>query len=114
MEQFRQILGWDPFPGTMNVKLVTEEDRAAFDLLSRLPHKLVEGFYHEETKRNLGKVFLHYCTIQYPNQKDCEGAIIIPDRTHHQDVMEILAPFSIREKFNLDDGDTIIVVPRRI
>lgn len=111
MDQFIKILGWRPYAGTLNIKLILEEDQSAFDLLASSPYKLVNGFHHEETKRDLGKVFLHNCEIHYANNKKTEGAIIRPDRTHHNGIMEVLAPFYIRGEWNLHDGDTIIVKP---
>ena len=113
MTQFEQVLGWRPFPGTLNIRLVTEEDIDAFDRLLKTQYTPIDGFYHEETKRTLGKVFLWECEIQYTNNKT-QGAIVYPDRTHHQKtIMEILAPFSVRTKWNLQDGDALVVKPKK-
>ena len=111
MEQFKKVLGWTPFSGTMNLKLITEEDRDAFEKLSKSQYKLIHGFFHEETKRNLGKVFLYRCRVKYTSET-IDGAVIIPDRTHHSpEIMEILAKENLRKLWDLHDGDTLIIQP---
>lgn len=111
MTQFTEILGWVPFAGTLNLKLITEEDREAFDLLSKSHFTLVEGFFDKEMNRHMGKVFVYKCIIKYTD-KQTSGAIIIPDRTHHSDVMELLAQEHLREIWDLHDGDTLVIVPK--
>ena len=114
MKQFDEVLGWRPFAGTLNVRLVTEEDIDAFQNLLKTQSQTIEGFYHEETKRTLGKVFLWKCEIEYTNEQVIEGAIIYPDRTHHQKtIMELLAPVQVREKWRLNDGDALTIKPKR-
>ena len=114
MKQFEVVLGWRPFSGTLNIRLVTEEDIDAFQRLLKTEYTPIEGFYDEKTKRTLGKVFLWQCEVQYTKAQVTEGAIIFPDRTHHQKtIMEILAPFSLREKWHLNDGDALVIRPRR-
>ncbi len=113
MKQFEQILGWMPFAGTLNIRLVTEEDIDAFESLLKTQYIPIEGFFDEKTKRTLGKVFLWECEIQYTKDMVTKGAIIFPDRTHHQKtIMEVLAPFSLREKWRLNDNDALIIRPK--
>lgn len=115
MVQFEKVLGWRPFAGTLNVRLVTEEDIDAFDRLLKTQHIPIEGFYHEETKRTLGKVFLWECEIQYTRDMKIDGAIVYPDRTHHQKtIMEILAPVSVRNEWHLQDGDALVIKPKAL
>lgn len=114
MKQFEQVLGWRPFPGTLNIRLVTEEDIDAFERLLKTQYTTIEGYYDEKIKRTLGKVFLWECDIQYTKTQTSKGAIIFPDRTHHQKtIMEVLAPISLREAWQLDDGDALSIQPRR-
>ena len=113
MTQFEKVLGWRPFAGTLNVRLVTEEDIDAFDRLLKTQYIPIDGFYHDETKRTLGKVFLWECEIHYTRDLKIDGAIVYPDRTHHQKtIMEILAPVSVRNKWNKQDADTIVIKPK--
>ena len=49
------------------------------------------------------KAFL--CTI---NGKD--GAVIIPERTHYTDIIEVIAEKNLREELNLEDGTPVEVV----
>lgn len=114
MKQFEQVLGWRPYPGTLNIRLVTEEDIDAFERLLKTQYITIEGFHDEKLKRTLGKVFLWECDIQYTKSLTSKGAIIFPDRTHHQKtIMEVLAPISLRESWQLDDGDALSILPRR-
>lgn len=114
MKQFEVVLGWRPFSGTLNIRLVTEEDIDAFDRLLKTQSIPIEGFFDEKLKRSLGKVFLWECDLQYTREQVTKGAIVFPDRTHHQKtIMEVLAPFSLRENWHLNDGDAIIVKPKR-
>ena len=114
MTQFEQVLGWRPFSGTLNIRLVTEEDIDAFERLLKTQYIPIDGFYHEDTKRTLGKVFLWPCELHYTKSLVTDGAIVYPDRTHHQKtIMEILAPFSVRTKWNLNDGDALVIIPKR-
>ena len=114
LKQFEKKLNFTPFAGTLNLRLVTEEDLEAFQLLLKNKIDQVEGFFHEETKRTLGKVFIWKCEIHYAKNKKVDGAIIYPDRTHHhQGIMEVLAPFSIREEWKVEDGDTIVIRPNQ-
>jgi riboflavin kinase len=113
MSQFENVLKWKPFAGTLNIRLVTEEDIDAFQSLLKAQYHTIEGFFHEETKRTLGKVFLWECEIKYTKSLSTKGAIIYPDRTHHQKtIMEVLAPFSVRNEWNLQDGDALIINPK--
>lgn len=115
MTQFEKFLGWRPFAGTLNVRLVTEEDIDAFDRLLKTQYIPIDGFYHEETKRTLGKVLLWECEIHYTKNLKTDGAVIYPDRTHHQKtIMELLAPFSVRDSWNLADGDALVIKPKLV
>lgn len=110
--QFKRILGWIPYAGTLNLRLATVDDVEDFQRLIKSPYILIDGFIDEKNNRSLGKVFLWPCTIQHNNQ-EIEGAIIYPDRTHHspRQIIEIISPKFIRDSLNLHDGDVVIVKP---
>lgn len=112
--QFKRILGWKPFSGTLNLNLRTEEDIEAFQRLLRSPYHLIDGFRDESTNRSFGKVFIWPCTITYEDQS-VEGSIIYPDRTHHspRQIIELIAPKNLRMAMNLHDEDTIVVKPHK-
>jgi CTP-dependent riboflavin kinase len=92
-------LGFEPFPGTLNLQ-ISEQDRPAAAKLFRLPGKPLET---ADGSFCAGRVY-PVCIGTIP------GAIVRPEegvRIHDDGVIEILAPVSLREKLQLKDGDRI-------
>lgn len=98
-KQITEKLGFIPFVGTLNIEL-TKKSLKVKNLLEKaevteiLP---LEGFYR-------GKCFKAY----FMDNLKC--AIIIPEvRNYPKDVLEIVAPVSLKEHFKLRDGDIVKV-----
>ena len=109
-KQFKKLLGWEPFPGTLNLRLTTHSDVEGFQRLINSPSHLINGFKHEE--RTFGEVLLWKCEIQHFTGEIIEGAVIRPVRTHHNhQTIELIAPYNLRNKLDLKDEDTLIVKP---
>jgi riboflavin kinase len=109
-EQFQNLLGWIPYPGTLNIRLATSIDVEGFQRLINSPSHLIKGFKHEG--RTFGEVLLWKCEIQHFTDETVEGAVIRPVRTHHNhQILELLAPENLRQRFNLKDEDTLTVIP---
>ncbi|MFQ5801245.1 MAG: DUF120 domain-containing protein, partial [Candidatus Hydrothermarchaeales archaeon] len=84
-KQFTEKLGFDPFPGTLNLKLRGGEDIKARQELAELPGIAINGFKKES--RTFGSVKCFRAEIE-----GIEGAVIIPARTHHSaDTIEVIA-----------------------
>ena len=102
----RQIihkLGFEAFPGTLNVK-IKEEEYNKRQKLERGPSIRLEGFKDEE--RAFGAARVYPCII---NDEE-EGAMIVAERSSHDySVMEIISPQYLRRKMELADGDKIKV-----
>ena len=102
----RQIihkLGFEAFPGTLNVK-IKEEEYNKRQKLERGPSIRLEGFKDEE--RAFGTARVYPCII---NDEE-EGAMIVAERSSHDySVMEIISPQYLRRKMELADGDKIKV-----
>ncbi|MFA9436020.1 MAG: DUF120 domain-containing protein [Candidatus Bathyarchaeota archaeon] len=100
----RQIihkLGFEAFPGTLNVKIKEEEYNKRQKLERGLSIRL-EGFKDEE--RAFGAARVYPCII---NDEE-EGAMIVAERSSHDySVMEIISPLYLRRKMELADGDKI-------
>jgi riboflavin kinase len=102
-EQFEEKLGFLPYPGTLNLKLKTSEDREVRQILQKLRGIEIVGFAMDD--RTFGAVKCFKAEID-----GIRGAIVIPDRTHHGfDAVEIIAKEKIRDALKLKDGDIVTV-----
>ena len=101
LTQIAEKLGFKPFPGTLNIA-VTSEEYSKLDLLPDSAIIQIGGF--EAQGRTFGKAD---CIPVLIGKIKC--AIIIPDRSHHTDVLEIISKAQLREKLKLNDGDSIVV-----
>ena len=102
-KQFRAKLGFDPYPGTLNLR-VRKEDQDQRRLLESFPFIYVEGF--SNSKRSYGPA---KCFKTIVNEK-VDSAIVLPIRAHYgEDVVEIIAPQQLRKMLKLKDGDVVRV-----
>ncbi len=102
-KQFREKLGFDPYPGTLNLK-VRREDLNDRKMLESFPFIYIEGFANE--KRSYGPAKCYKAVV---NER-VDSAVIIPIRAHYgEDVVEVIAPRSLRRQLRLKDGDTVQV-----
>lgn len=108
-DQFSMILGFTPFPGTLNIQILDEVTLQSFERLLRLPARFISGF--KEKGRVFGKVFIWPSFLQVKDHK-IPSAIIRPDRTHHTSQIEIIAQENIRETCGVKDGDEVEIILR--
>ncbi len=102
-EQIEKKLGFWPYPGTLNLKLSKDQMENRAVLMTKDP-LTIEGF--KTPDRTYGGLFAYPCLIE-----GVKGALIIPIRTHHgTEVVELIAPIHLRDKFGKKAGDTIRVV----
>ncbi|NJE55307.1 DUF120 domain-containing protein [Thermococcus sp. 21S9] len=95
----REYLGFEPYPGTLNVRVLFP--KTVFDALCNARPVVIPGFTREG--RTFGDVKAYRVRID-----GVEGAIVIPSRTvHPPKIAEIVAPVNLREKLGLNDGDRI-------
>lgn len=101
-DQFLKKLGFNPYPGTLNVRLSTQLDIRKKDELNAYSPVIIEGF--KEKDRSFGPVSCYPAIIN----NSVKGAITIIERTHHREsVIEIVAPVNIRKKLSLNDDDDV-------
>jgi len=106
-KQFRKKLGFDPFPGTLNMQLLTEADVNEFQLLKATVGIEIHGF--ENGGRSFGPVTC-YPAIVNDKQK---AAILLIERTHHHpNVVELIASGNLREQLGVTDDDVLKVNAR--
>lgn len=97
-KQIREKLGFDPYLGTLNVRLQESDARVLRKVLGALigieitPEK---GFFQARCFKALvtGKV---------------EAAIVLPEKSGYpSDVLEVIAPVCLRRVLSLEDGDEV-------
>jgi riboflavin kinase len=103
-KQFIEKLGYDPYPGTLNIKLTSDYDMKARAELEAYPAIEIQGFKSEN--RTYGPVKCYPVII---NNK-AKGAILFAMRTHYDvSVIEIIAPNFLRKQLKLKDGHKVKV-----
>lgn len=102
--QFVEKLGFEPHPGTLNLKLTTDYDLKTRLELEAYPAVEVEGFKNEN--RTFGTVRCYPAVIG----NKVKGALISALRGHYDNsVLEIIAPVNLRRNLNLKDGNKVKV-----
>lgn len=105
MRQFREKLGYEPFPGTLNVDLDEASIRKRHRL-SDINPITIEGWSDDE--RTYGPVYCYKAVLEADHKRYEQAHVVGPERTHHGDKnVEIVAPDELREEFELDDGDEL-------
>ena len=106
--QFEERLGYEPFPGTLNLDLDEQSvrRRSAISSLEPVP---IDGWEDEE--RTYGPAVCHHATIETDDGDRYDRAhVIAPERTHHDDdQLEVIAPEKLRDTLGLEDGAHVTV-----
>ena len=96
-ERFKERLGFQPFPGTLNVSI---DSLDGIKRLRSLKGIMIEGFMKEG--KDFGGVACFPCTVN-----GVHGAVIVPERARHEpDIIEVISRHNLRERFGLGDGDS--------
>ena len=99
--QFRERLGFVPFEGTLNIQ-VDPEDVGKLDVIRSIAGQTIAGF--TDNGRSFGDVIAYKAKIR---NIDC--AIVVPDRSHYVDVIEIICQYHLRRTLSLEDGSPVDV-----
>ncbi|MEM1583246.1 MAG: DUF120 domain-containing protein [Nitrososphaerota archaeon] len=101
-EQIKEKLGFTPYPGTLNVQLLSKDSIDNRMLLEKIADIPINGFSNGQ--RTYGKA---KCIRALFNGEQ-EAAIIFVERTHYgKDVVEVISPVYLRGKYGLKDGDKV-------
>lgn len=98
-KQITEKLGFMPYSGTLNIKLTADSVRLKKSLKKAESIEIspATGFYR-------GRCFKAYL------MDNLECAIVVPEvENYPEDIMEIIASISLREKLQLEDGDVVEV-----
>ena len=101
-KQFKEKLGFVPYPGTLNVE-IEHVEKNKLRLLKNHPAISIDEF--KTSNRTFGAVSCFKAEINGVN-----GAIVLPLRSHYSNILEFISPTFLRDKLNLEDGDLIDIV----
>ena len=105
-KQFIEKLGFDPYPGTLNLKLTTDYDVKTCSELEAYPAIEIEGFTNTNENRTFGPVKCYPVIIE----NKVKGALISALRSHYDtSVIEVIAPIFLRTQLKLKDGHKVKV-----
>jgi len=94
--QFREKVGFEPYPGTLNITLSEDGQKAG----------LLKSFRGMEIEPPKG--FLRGRCFKALIMGKVKGAIVIPDSSRYpNNALEIIASTNLREKLHLNDGDEV-------
>jgi len=102
VSQFKEKLGFAPYPGTLNVEIEYVE-RNKLRLLKNHSAILIDEF--KTKNRTFGGVRCFHAKI---NKSD--GAIVLPLRSHYSNILEFISPHFLRDELNLKDGTEVKIV----
>jgi len=94
-KQFKEKLGIEPFPGTLNLKV----EKEVVNDLKKTNGIEIKSFAGDKEYGNV-KAF----PIKFKKEK---AFLILPEKSNYEDVVEIIAEENLRDKYNLKDGDKV-------
>jgi riboflavin kinase len=101
-KQFLRSLGFEPFPGTLNLRL-SGQSIPTRKKLESLEWITIRGFSAEG--RTFGDVRCLPCRIN-----DIPCGIVVPNRTHYpEDIIEVIAAVGLRDALGRKENDTVNV-----
>ncbi|MGD6810390.1 MAG: DUF120 domain-containing protein [Candidatus Bathyarchaeia archaeon] len=104
LKQLTEKLGFEPYLGTLNLKLSSDYDIKTRMELDAYPAIEIEGF--KNTDRSFGLVRCYPAIID----NKVKGALVTATRSHYDiSVLEIIAPVCLRKQLNLKDGHKVKV-----
>jgi len=105
-KQFKDKLGFEPYPGTLNVKLIDQIFMNARREIGRYPSVFINGF--SDNIRTYGWVKCYKANINKGAVNN--AAALVLERTHYDDSMlEIIAPICLKEAIGIQNGDRISI-----
>ena len=100
-EAFRDRLGIDPFPGTVNVILTSDPERAAWRRIKSWP-----GIVLPPPRPDWCNSRCYHARIN----TRIDAAIVLPEiDSYPVDQIELIAAVAVRETLNLKDGDPVVI-----
>jgi len=100
-EQAREKLGFQPYPGTLNIELSHEDSMLLRDGLSRAQSICLEPPIEGFASGICYKIMIMH---------RLEGALVFPQVPGRRvDVVEIISPYPLRDVLQVKDGDEVVL-----
>ena len=99
MDQFNVKLNFKPYEGTLNIE-IDKDDVSKLDIIRNSEGHEISGFTNEG--RSFGKVTAYKAKIR---NIDC--AIVVPERSHYSNIIEIVCQYHLRRTLSISDGDKV-------
>lgn len=99
VKQFKEKLGFAPYPGTFNIEIPFIE-RNKLRILKN--HTSIDINEFKTKNRTFGGVRCFKASVN-----NISGAIVLPLRSHYSNILEFISKDYLREKLNIKDGDEI-------
>jgi len=105
-KQFKEKLGYEPYAGTLNIRLIDQIFMNARRELGKHPSIFINGF--SDGTRTYGWVKCYRAVINA--DKVNNAAVLVLERTHYDDSMlEVISPESIKQATGMKNGDRVKV-----
>jgi len=101
-EQFQKKLWFKPYEGTLNVKIANQE-LPKLEILRKAEGISITGF--EKEGRTFGDVKAFLAKVH-----NMECAVVMPNRSHYKNVIELMCKYHLRRTLGLQDGDQVEVI----
>jgi riboflavin kinase, archaea type len=106
-KQFKEKLGYEPYAGTLNVRLLNQSSMRMRSMIDTYPSVFVHGF--SDSSRTYGWVKCYPAVIN--DGIINKAAVIVLERTHYDNSMlEVIAPICIKDHMGIKNGDIIKVL----
>jgi riboflavin kinase len=107
VDQFEERLGYEPYPGTLNVRLDDVSARR-YDALSAREGVDIDEW--EDGDRTYGAAVCYAAQVSAEGGSYDRAHVLVPDRTgHDEDLVELIAPDRLREALSLTDGSEVSI-----
>lgn len=102
LKQFKEKLGFTPYPGTLNIEIEYVE-KNKLRLLKDHKAIIIDGF--QTNNRTFGNVRCFKARLN-----NTKAVLVLPMRGHYSKILEFISPIYLREKLNVKDGDNVNIV----
>lgn len=98
-KRFREKFGFEPYEGTLNIKL-EDEELQKYNKIKEHDGKVIEGFV--EKGKRFGSVECYLSKID-----GIRSYLIDPERSRYEKQAEIISEKKLRDELDLEDGDEV-------